>query len=416
MFNPKKAVQFLARALVTLLPLLTALLVLSILTELHARQASWEDLRGSWRFWLAIGRDTAPGIVALLATYLLAARFVQRLYDVKHPGEARAFVHHCLFGLWSFGPWVRIAGGTAEAGAEHILMRVGGPGHLVVCNDSAVLVGRAGHFTDIFGSGFVPLAPYQKAYQVLDLRPIRKVQLVRAMSKEGIPIDCEVDISFQIDGTRELPPQGKPYPVVVDNAFRAATCTWVRGTDRFGETGALDWASRIAFHEADNTLRAILARYPLDRLIGFAGPDSAGSREPIRQELEAKLRAVVPAVGARLLGVELGDIKVQHQVTRQWIDAWKSEWERWTVERQAQGRARQTEQLENAKTRAQVMMLTSITEVLQPLVQEQQAVTARLVLSRLFMVLSRAPSDPLTRVNLPREALHTLELVRKLLA
>jgi hypothetical protein len=121
-------------------------------------------------------------------------------------------------------------------------------------------------------------------------------------------------------------------------------------------------------------------------------------------------------VGARLLGVELGDIKVQHQVTRQWIDAWKSEWERWTVERQAQGRARQTEQLENAKTRAQVMMLTSITEVLQPLVQEQQAVTARLVLSRLFMVLSRAPSDPLTRVNLPREALHTLELVRKLLA
>ena len=37
------------------------------------------------------------------------------------------------------------------------------------------------------------------------------------------------------------------------------------------------------------------------------------------------------------------------------IEAWQARWERWATERQALGRAAQVEQVENAKTRAQVV-------------------------------------------------------------
>jgi hypothetical protein len=168
-------------------------------------------------------------------------------------------------------------------------------------------------------------------------------------------------------------------------------------------------------HEVDNRLRTILARHPLDVLIGLGSPDSEDPREAIRRELQRGLAAAAGRVGARIHRVELGDIRVRNEVTQQWIDAWKAEWKRWSVERRSLGKARQAEQMERARTRAQVMMLSTISDAFQPLVQEKRLVTSRLILARLFMVLSRAPSDPLTRVYLPAEAMKTLKNLRELI-
>jgi adenosyl cobinamide kinase/adenosyl cobinamide phosphate guanylyltransferase len=124
----------------------------------------------------------------------------------------------------------------------------------------------------------------------------------------------------------------------------------------------------------------------------------------------------VSTLGARILSVSLGDIKVEHEVTQQWIEAWQARWERWATERQALGQASMVEQVENAKTRAQVMMITDITEALRPLMtSSDQKITSRLVLMRLFMVLSRAQADPLTRVYLPQEAVNTLKLLNDMI-
>src|SRR5690606_13116320 len=97
--------------------------------------------------------------------------------------------------------------------AEHILARVGGPGNLVVYNDSAVLLEKAGRFTRMCGKGFIRLAPFEKPYAFLDLRPKRTVYPVNAMSKEGIPIICEADITYQIDSEGTSATDEDPYPV-----------------------------------------------------------------------------------------------------------------------------------------------------------------------------------------------------------
>jgi hypothetical protein len=416
MFNPKRVVQYLSRLLVRLLPILGLVFMLSLAARLLYRQAGWSALVFSWQFWLVVVASIVPSIIALLAAYLLGARFVQDLYKIDSLAEARSVVNRLLFGQSGFGPWLRVAGGVAEGLDKHILSRAGGPGSLVVYNDSAALLEKGGRFTRVVERGFPRLEKFERIYDAVDLQPRRWVYAVSAMSKEGIPITCEADISYQIDSEGLAPTEEVPFPVSKDKVFQAATCTWIREADRPAETRVMDWGGRVIISETEGNLRTILAHYPLDRLIGLTSLGTENAREEIRRELEDKLRAAVPKLGARILGVELGDIKVEDEVTQQWADAWKADWARWSAEREGLGKAKQAEQIENAKTRAQVMLLASITEVFQPLMAEHELVTSRLVLARLFMVLSRAPSDPLTRVNLPKEAIETLKSLRDMIA
>lgn len=415
MFNPLRAARYLLRVLGILLPVLGALLALAMFTELFQRDAVWREEVLSWKFWVAVVRDMAPGAVALIAALFLASRFVQRLYALDSLWEAGALVSRCLLGLWSFRPWLRLAGGAVEGDQDHILQRVGGPGHLVVYNDTAAVLERGGRFTRVEGRGFPRLQSLERVYRTVDLRPLRYMHSVSAMSREGIPIECEADISLQIDCEDVPPSDGAPFPASSTKVFQAATSEWVGKSDVASWDRSLTWSDRLLYHETDHRLRTILASYPLDQLIGLGSPDAEDPREAIRKELHTGLETAAERVGARIHSVELGDIRVQHEITAQWIDAWKAEWQRWSVERRSLGSARQAEQLERARNQAQVMMLTTISEAFRPLVGEQRSVTSRLILARLFMVLSRAPSDPLSRVFLPAEALRTLQSLRELI-
>jgi regulator of protease activity HflC (stomatin/prohibitin superfamily) len=415
MINPKKLAQFLAKALSALLPILAAALILCVVTEVLHRSASWDTLRRSWRFWLSLARDMLPSTMALLAAFLLAGRYVQALYGIDDSSEARWHVLRRLYGLVKFAPWLKITEGKAGGDERHLLNRAGGPGHLVVYNDSAVLLDQAGRFTRVELSGFHLLAPFERIYHVVDQRPKRRVYEVDAMSKEGIPVRCEADISYQIesggiDATEEV-----PFPATEETLFLAATRTWVRESKWPKESRALDWGDRVVISEAAGSLRTLLAQYPLDRLIGLSSPRGVSQRDELQQQLENRLKAAAPQLGARILRVALGDIRVDDEVTQQWIEAWKAIWDRRSTETRARGRAQQATQLEEAKTKAQLLMLRSYAKALRPLLHQEQELTSKLVLTRLFMVLSRAPSDPLTRINLPKEAINTLDMIRKLI-
>src|SRR4030042_5581682 len=187
MFSPEKLTRFLARFLAVVLPVLVGLFAMGLVTELNVREAPKLDAL----FWLAVIRDMMPGIVALVAVDLLAARFVRAFYKMESLREAIGFMHRCLFGLSKFGPWLRITEESQEQ--DHVLNRAGGRGHLVVYSDSAVLLERSGQFTRIAKKGFVRLEPFEKIYTIVDLRPKRWVYAVKAMSKEGIPVTCEAE-------------------------------------------------------------------------------------------------------------------------------------------------------------------------------------------------------------------------------
>jgi len=416
MFNPKRAAQFLGKALAVLLPIVVVLYALGLGTEFYRQGADPAELDMARAFWLAGLRNSLPGLAAVIGVYLLAAQFARAVYGIETFGEARSFIHRRLFGLFKFGPWRRVQAGILEDADRHVLMQTGGPGNLVVYSDSAVVLHRAGTFTAVQKTGFVQLKPFEKPCAVVDLRPARRVCPVEVMSSEGIPVVCVADISFQIDDQGAMPTATTPFPAKDEKVFLAAIGKWVLQDDPAAAPRAVEWSERLAGYETEVALRAIVAGYTLDRLVGLDPLAGGNPREDIRQELQTRLEAAAQQVGARILRVELADIQVKDDVTRQWIEAWRARWEKWVVEQHTQGKVRQIELLESAKTAAQAKMIDILTTTLRPLTKAQAKVSSKLVLTRLLMALSRAAADPLTRVYLPQEAVQTLKALRKLVA
>ena len=417
MFDPRRILQVLGRVLRVIAPLLTTILILSMGTELYARRIPWTDAPRVLEFWPVIVRDMLPSLAAMSIAYWLAARFVRSLYGLQKLRQGFSFLWRWRFGQMGFSPFLLIQEGHIFQGEDKVLTRAGGPGNMLIYNDSAVVLERAGRLTRVERSNFAFLGPFEKIYKVIDLRPKRQVYKVEAMTREGIPVTCEADISYQIRGGDQEPTERLPYPMLGKEVVKAATCTW-KCEPRFSENEELDWEKLVILAYTDGLLRSILDRYPLDRLVGPAewDEDEKHPRQVIREELERELRKSVPSLGARILSVNLGDIVVRDEVTEQWIAAWKTEWERWAMKRRAEGEAEYVFQVETAKAQAQVEMIIALTQACRSLAMGDAAISSRLVLLRFVTMLRHASLDPWIQAFLPSGIIRTLTALQQMIA
>ena len=413
MFNPMRAIRVLGRFLLLVAPFLLLILGLGVLTELRVRHISWASFstapQRALDFWPQIVRDMVPSLAAMFMAYWLAARFVRALYGLQRLGQGFSFLWRWRFGPIAFGPYLLIQEGRIARDKDKVVTRLGGPGNLVIYNDSAVVLERAGQITRVERSSFAPLEAFERVYKAIDLRPKRKPYRCEAMTREGIPVTCEADISYRIRGGGQEPTGRLPYPMLRKEVLKAATCTW-KCEPRFSEDEELDWEGLIILVYTDGILRSILARYPLDQLIGPSGweENEAHPRQTIREELEQRLRAAARELGAEILSVNLGDIKVEDEITEQWLAAWKAEWESEMMARRAEGEAEYVAQVETAKAQAQAEMILELTQALRSLAADAGALRARLGLLRIVAMLRHASDDPRTQAFLPAETIRTL--------
>jgi len=459
---PSKSGYGLRVALLGLVLLLVILL--SALAEAGARGTTLPGVvadllrNGDWSsvtfFPLVIVRNAFPAVLALILVPLLASRFMRVLYAIDSLSEAHTYLHRSVFGLMGFKPYLLIKEGHIDQGEDSTLARLGGPGNLVIYNDNAVVLEQGGRLTRVCGSGFHHLKRFEKIWETVDLRPQRQVYKVTAMTKEGVPVSCEADITFKIDGGGQSPTKKMPYPFTKDAVFKAATSTWIREPER--EDRKMKWPALVVAGHAEGTLRSILSGYRLDWLIAPPSSGSTPPRQAIRDELEKKLRESVGNVGAEIVKVELGEIEVDvgaeliarmirerlkkeypqlsaeeiarmihkeleaidlkdRKVSQQWIKAWQAEWQREATLQQAEGEA-ELARLEVAQVQAQAEMILTFTQALQPLVSAQEQVSPYLVALRLVETLRWMSYDPWKRVFLPPEATRTLALLQSQIA
>jgi len=428
MFSPKRILAWLGRILKLLGPILIALFVLGLMTELFnpvARSCfsgSCETFsllwwRLDWRIWLFIMilRNMLPGIVIVGLLAWLASDFVRAVFGLRTRGDGFDFVKRRLFGSRSFKPYLIIKDGKFPSDREP-LMRAGGPGSLVVYKDSAVVLEKAGKLTRVAKKGFVTLDAFERAWDVVDLRPHRWVYDVSAMTKDGIPVTCQADVTFQIDDAGQPPTQDEPFPATEQAIFYAATRKLMREANRSEDEQKFDWARRSIVGSAEGILRSILATYLLDQLLGPAESNQGHYRAEIVAKFKAELcKQLLDDLGVKVTKVELGDIKVEDKIIQQRMEAWQSLWKRWTMQRQAEGEAARLKSVEAAKAQAQADVIVSITQAFQSLADEGAVIPSQLVLLRMFEVLKRSSYDPQTGILfLPSEVLKTWQLVQEM--
>jgi regulator of protease activity HflC (stomatin/prohibitin superfamily) len=424
MFNLRKMVQAWGRFFGVVLPLLLAVVILSLITELHVHHISLSAFLAAperaREFWPAIVRNVIPSLVVMLIANWLAARFVLSLYRLQKLKQGFDFLWRWRFGQARFAPYLLIEKGEISKDKDKVLTRIGGPGNLVIYHDSAVVLERAGCLTRVEPSDFVPVEAFEKVYKIIDLRPKRKTYEVKAMTREGIRVTCEVDLRYQIKGRRDKEPTERlPYPMLRWEVLKAATCTWkCEPLPGVIEDEELDWEKLVILAHVETILRSVLARYPLDQLIGPAGweENEPHPRQEIREELERRLRSGVRELGVEILSVNLGNIVVQDEVTEQWIAAWKAKWERQMMQRRAEGEAEYVAQVETAKAQAQAEMILELTQTLRSLVADDGALRGRLGLLRIIAMLRHVSHDPWTHSFLPERTMSALTALQDVIA
>jgi hypothetical protein len=415
MFNPGRLLQFLSKILFIAIPFLLAVLALAIVTELVTQEGTLAQLLLSWRFWLAVGINILPAIIVMMLVLWMAARFVHALYGLDSWKQGIGFLLRSRCGLAGFKPWMKVEKGEMVPAEDKILTRLGGPGHLVVYNDSAVVLEQGGRLTKVVGAGFPHLERFEKVFEVIDLRPKRWVNTVTAMTREGIPISWDAEVHYQIEDDGVAPTEKSPFPLSEDCVFRAATSKW---SFSIGGTETLDWEGRVNIGATIGTLRTLLARRRLDELIGLTEEESQAARESLQNQLEEELRQSAPSFGAKILEVKLDNLKVGDEVTQQWIRAWQARWEQWSSDLLAEGEADHIRLFETAKAKTQIRLVADMAKALQRLLARQvltpRAIT-QIVLMRLFSVLDRADFGASSRIFVPSKALESLESMRGLM-
>lgn len=415
MFNWRRLGRFLGSMLGIAIPFLTMAFGLAVFTEVITHQEDLPGLFATSDFWLSLGLNMLPMIGAMGLTLWFAGRFLVVVYQLDSWQEGMAFLVRSRCGLRGFRPWTRVEKGAVCKGGAAVLDKAGGPGHLVVYQDSAVVLEQGGRLTEIVGRGIHELDRFEKIYDVIDLRPKRAVRTVKAMTREGIPVRWDVELQYQIDNGHEVASDDAPYPMSREAVLRAATSRWVSNSRSQPD---LRWEDRLTFVATDRHLRLMLASRRLDQLIGLT-VDQKAVREAIQAELETRVREAAPQAGAKILGVRLDSLSVEDAVTQQWIKAWKANWQNWSAKRLAHAEAASIHQYEVAKAEAQMQMTSQITEALQQHLASR-AIPAQalpqMILMRLFSVLDRADFAPASRVFFPTQTMNALAGIRRALA
>ncbi len=413
MFSFKRVLKFWGRLLALLIPFYA----IWVLLVWIALQSGEQPTRG-WQPGLKFAAALLLATLAIVATLALSTNFMQKLYALKSRREVFWYLVHRLFGQANFRPYILVEESKISSRVndpDSLLVKVGGPGNMVIRKDSAVVLERGGRLTRVESPGFPKLQPFERIYDIIDLRPGRWQFPVGGMSKEGIPVLCETDIMMQIQDGGEPPSGKKPFPMDPNAVFVASTSKWIREASRPEGDRVLDWKGLIVISATEGTLRSILARYPLDRLIGPKEPGQEHPRQVIRQELEEALHAAAARVGAKILKVELGQIRVADEVTQQWIESWQAAWQRWATEYLATGEAGYIDKVETAYAEITAKRIRDIANVLHDLNKSEgyEAFVAGAKL-QLQLAMRNTGADSLVMTYMPREAIRLLQMTANL--
>jgi regulator of protease activity HflC (stomatin/prohibitin superfamily) len=350
-----------------------------------------------------------PVLVSVAAACWMTASFLQTLYGLKSRGEGWNSLVYSLIGLQGFRPYLVIKEGAIQGDENHMLRRIGGPGGLIVYGDSAAVLEKGGKLTRVLKPGFHYAERFEKVWDVVDLRPQRWNFEVKAMTREGIPVTCHADIGFKIDDGGQEPTDDVPYPATEEAILKAATAKWIREVSRTEPDRLMTWTKRVMIGQTEGVLRTILSRYPLDQMIDPV------CRRAIKQKLEEDLREAVRSMGTKITRAALGDVKVEDEVTQQWIEKWQTEGKRRIMELEAEGKAKRFDIETEARTQAQIQMIVNTARAFDRMSRQNKDIPSRFLILRFIETMRHTSTQLLGEFYTPQNMVETLDELKRMI-
>lgn len=372
-------------------------------------------------------------------------QYLQALHDLA-PEDANDLTTQLVFGgeALTGAPILRVQSGRVDLDGPPIAHQVGGPARLSVDLHNAVVTSRLGVLHRVLGAGLHILEPYERVWDVVDLRPQRRTVVVDFMTRDGIPATCQASIVCRVApsgyaaGTGEAlrtvggaptevgGPAGPPFAVDEGAVLRVATAKAVRGLD--GSNRVSDWVMTMASDVLERVVRDRLEHYRLDEFLNpqywlgsEEGPPRTAAVPRFMPDLEDEVGRLVQAEarkhGVMVERLELGTVRpTEAAISRQWLEFWQAKLQtgidRYTMEAESAN-----EQLaESARFEAQVAFVNRMLEEVQRLRSAGLTIPPQLVIASFVEVLqSMSESNPAAQQMLLQQAdslLHVVNAIR----
>ena len=195
----------------------------------------------------------------------------------------------------------------------------------------AAAITRGNSFVRADGPGLVFLQPGETIAQIFDLRTQTRKQSVSATTRDGIPVETSVSVTFHV---RRLPPgERRPRSVETDAIpypyDRQALFDLTYAGSVAGDADRLSWADQIC-PQAATLLVGEIGRFSLDQLLVNGGVEPLGEiKANIKRGLEAQQTSddgpTLPK-GVTIAAVGVGGLKLPDEVVIKRLETWQVEW------------------------------------------------------------------------------------------
>ena len=262
------------------------------------------------------------------------------------------------------------------------VLRIGGPGRILVTPGDAVATEYNGLRKRVLGPGVHSLHRFERPQAVVDVRPQeRESEKVGLITSDGIDMTADVSATFQIDSGGEEPTKTAPFPFQTEAVEKAAYAE-----TSLGDGKSSSWES-LALIIVVSQLKDVVAEMELNQLV-LPQQNGSNVHRQIQSEMETRARGVLRSFGIHVRGTRLGRFDLPEEVTKQYIQYWQAYWDRLRRLGEANSEAQMISDRELARAEAEAVMLQAIVEAMQRARRAGRKATTREVLAlRLIEVL-----------------------------
>lgn len=249
------------------------------------------------------------------------------------------------------------------------------------------------------GPGFVVLYRGEQIWRVIDLRPQRRSQSVITKTRDGIPIETAVSVTFQVRreaaGGFDSAEDELLYPFDPEAIFHVSydetvdeqgnLLPWTR---QLTPPAAAILANEIPKHSLNELTRAVEGVSPLDEI-----------QQTITRELQ---RRFLPK-GIEVLAVGVGGLALPEGVRDQQFLTWQADWLRKIRSTHASGNAEAVRRVKQARARAQIEIIENITNSIDMMRREEGADLSQIIMLRMIEALEDAVSAGSVQALVPQQ-------------
>jgi hypothetical protein len=295
---------------------------------------------------------------------------------------------------------VRASKQTAPA-TDELSPSFGTLGAGMVRSYQVLAVGKGASFARPAGPGFVRLQSGEKPMQLIDLRQHVRSAEATANTRDGIPLETEVSVVFQVkQNERDHEGEHLEYP------YDKSAIFWVSQLNSFdSENNIRPWSEQLV-PQAVTYMISEIAQFTLDEM--WQDPALFNG---IQQRVRRQLRSSFDEWGVKINSVKITPQKLPERVAAQRMENWRAPWQSQIAAQAAAGNAEALRRIRLAKARAQVEIIEKIMQSIEEMrASAQQASLPEIVTLRVIDVLEEAATRSTAQAYLPSQVLANLSL------